>query len=102
MAALVPPWAAPWCAFWKCASLWGQASLEGLATLYGAGAPRGDSLAALGAAMDRQMRTPAFLSLVPYRPAMFDPRRGHELVRSLMELYCTNILDSVFGRSVST
>jgi len=95
-----PPFAAPWLALWECAAIWGQASLEGLAGLWGVRSPRGDSLAALAAAMDRQMRTPAFLSLVPYRPNVFDAHRSLDLVRALAQLYCVNAFGSAFGRSI--
>ena len=96
----LPPYAAPWLALWECAAIWGQASLEGLAGVWGVRSPRGDSLTALAAAMDRQMRTPAFLSLVTSRPNVLDAHRGLELVRAFAQLCCANAFGFAFGRSI--
>ncbi len=63
-----PPYAAyagPWLAMWECAAIWSRASMEATARMWGLSSPsRSDSLAALGLAMDRQMRNPAFLRLM--------------------------------------
>jgi hypothetical protein len=70
--------AEPWLALWTCGAIWAQATLEGMACFYGLRSVRSarcaDSLAALALAMDRQMRTPAFLGLVPFALRMLSPR----------------------------
>jgi hypothetical protein len=82
------PLAAQWFTVWKCAAIWSQASLEGATRLWGFSPPsRGDSLAALGLALDRQMRTPAFLDLVPCGLRAISTRSGFDFVTSLLRLF---------------
>jgi hypothetical protein len=68
----------PWLALWACGAIWLQATLEGMACFYGLRSVRSsrcaDSLATLGLAMERQMRTPALLGLVPLGLRMLSPR----------------------------
>jgi hypothetical protein len=89
-----PAWTAePWLALWTCGAIWMQASLEGIACFYGLRSVRSspcvDSLAALGRAMERQMRTPAFLGLVPFGLRMLSPRAldFDSVVRMLVYLF---------------
>jgi hypothetical protein len=67
-----------WLALWTCGAIWVQATLEGVACFYGLRSvrrsPCADSLAALALAMERQMRTPAFLGLLPIGLRMLSPR----------------------------
>lgn len=64
-------WAAPWIAFWECAALFTQASLEGLAIVFGAPSSPSTPLAALGRAVELQLRNSDLLRLSPYRPEVF-------------------------------
>jgi hypothetical protein len=81
--------AQPWFALWKCAAIWGQATLEGIACFYGLQSVRSarctGSLATLALAMDRQMRTPAFLGLLPFGLRMLGAR-GPDFHDSVLRL----------------
>jgi hypothetical protein len=86
--------AEPWLALWTCGAIWAQASVEGIACFYGLrsvrSAPCADSLAALALAMERQMRTPAFLGLMPFGLRMLSPRAldfTDSVVRMLVYLF---------------
>jgi hypothetical protein len=86
--------AEPWLALWACGAIWMQATLEGVACFYGLrsvrSSPCADSLAALGLAMERQMRTPAFLGLMPFGLRMLSPRAldfTDSVVRMLVHLF---------------
>jgi hypothetical protein len=79
----------PWFALWTCAAIWGQATLEAIGCLYGLQSVRSarcsDSLTALARAMDRQMRTPAFLGLLPFGLQMLGAR-GLDVHDSVLRL----------------
>ncbi len=86
--------APPWLALWTCGAIWCQATLEGIACFYGLrsarSSPCAHSLAALGLAMERQMRAPAFLGLLPFGLQMLDPRAvdfTNSVVRMLVYLF---------------
>lgn len=61
-----PSYARRWQGIWRFAALLGGASLEGAALFWDLAPPSGDSLAALSEAVERYMRSPAFLNIMKY------------------------------------
>ena len=75
-----PSYARRWLGIWQFAALLGRAGMEGVALFWDLEPPSAGSLAALSEAVERYMRSPAFLNTMKYslkvmtRPTAFGKR----------------------------